>query len=79
MLVWNGKIIEKIDTACPHGDYLCEFSCDVVGSFRLRVCAQLFVKRTGNDVAIPMEFKSGDKVYNPAAEKTPLSIPAGSG
>ena len=79
MLVWKGKIIEKINTECPHGHFLCEFGCHEVGPFRLRVCAQLFVERNGDDVAIPMEFKSGDKVYNPAAEETPLSIPAGSG
>uniref|UniRef100_A0A6M3M3X9 Uncharacterized protein n=1 Tax=viral metagenome TaxID=1070528 RepID=A0A6M3M3X9_9ZZZZ len=73
MLVWKGKIIEKINTACPHGDYLCEFSCHEFGPFRLVVCAQLFVERNGDDVAIPMEFSSGDKVYSPGAEVTPLS------
>lgn len=75
MLVWKGKIIEKINTACPHGDYLCEFSCLEVSPFRLRVCAQLFVKRNGNNVDIPMEFKMGDRVYNTFAEQTPLSNP----
>ena len=73
MLVWKGKIIEKINTECPHGDYLCEFSCHEFGPFRLVVCAQLFVERNGDDVAIPMKFSSGDKVYSPGAEVTPLS------
>lgn len=79
MLVWKGKIIEKINTECPHGDYLCEFSCHELGPFRLKVCAQLFVERNGKNVAIPMEFSSGGKVYSPAAEQTPFSHPAGNG
>lgn len=78
MLVWRGKIIEKLETKCPHGDFLCEFSCHEVPPFRVRVCAQLFVERNGDDVAIPMEFESGGKVYNPATEDTPLSkLPKG--
>lgn len=77
MLVWRGKIIEKIDTECPHGDFLCEFDCHAVPPFRLWVCAQLFVERNGDDVTIPMEFKSGDMVYSPATETTPVSSPAG--
>ena len=77
MLVWKGKIIEKIDTACPHGDYLCEFSCPEIGPFRLRVCSRLFVERSGNNVEIPMEFQMGDRVYSTATEKTPVSNPVG--
>jgi len=79
MLVWNGKIIEKLETKCPHGDFLCEFSCHEVGPFRLVVCAQLFVERNGDDVSIPMEFKMDGKVYSPAVEPTPVSKPAGNG
>lgn len=77
MLVWKGKIIKKLNTECQHGDYLCEFSCPEVPPFRVIVCAQLFVERNGDDVAIPMEFKMGDRVYSPAAESTPVSKPAG--
>ncbi len=73
MLVWRGNIIEKLNTPCPHGDFLCEFGCDAVGSFKIVVCGQLFVERKENEVAIPMEFVSNGKVYNPAAENTPLS------
>lgn len=73
MLVWKGKIIEKLETDCPHGDFLCEFDCEVVDSFKLVVCGQLFVERNDDDVAIPMEFSAGHKVYNPAVENTPLS------
>jgi len=73
MLVWRGKIIKKLDTPCKHGDFLCEFACDVVGPFKLTVCGQLFVERNDNEVSIPMEFSSEGKVYNPAAENTPLS------
>lgn len=73
MLVWRGKIIEKLDTECPHGHFLCEFGCDIEGPFKIVVCGQLFVERNENDVAIPMEFKSGDRVYNPADENTPVS------
>jgi hypothetical protein len=76
MLVWKGKIIEKLNTECTHGDYVCEFACREI-KFRLRVCAQLFVERNGDDVAIPMEFKSGDKVYTPATQVTPISVPLG--
>ncbi len=79
MLVWKGKIIEKLNTECPHGDYLCEFSCHEVPSFRVIVCGQLFVERNGDDVSIPMEFKMDGKVYSPAAEPTPVSKPAGNG
>lgn len=78
MLVWKGKIIEKLETECPHGDFLCEFSCHEISPFRVIVCAQLFVERNGDDVAIPMQFKMGDKVYNPGLEDTPLSkLPEG--
>ncbi len=73
MLVWRGKIIKKMDTKCPHGDFLCEFGCDAVNPFKIVVCGQLFTERKENEVAIPMEFKSGDRVYNPATENTPLS------
>jgi hypothetical protein len=73
MLVWKGKILGKLDTPCKHGDFLCEFACDVVGPFNLVVCGQLFVERKENEVAIPMEFRSGDRVYSPATENTPLS------
>ena len=73
MLVWRGKIKKTLDTPCPSGDFICEFSCDEIAPFRLKVCGRLFVEKNGNDVAIPMEFKMGDKVYNPAVENTPLS------
>lgn len=73
MLVWRGNIIEKLETKCPHGDFLCEFGCDVAGSFKIKVCGQLFAERKENEVAIPMEFVSNGRVYNPAAENTPLS------
>lgn len=74
MLVWRGKIIEKLETKCQHGHFLCEFGCDVAGSFKIVVCAQLFVERKENDVSIPMEFSSEDRVYDPATENTPLSL-----
>lgn len=77
MLVWKGKIIEKLNTECPHGDYLCEFSCPEIGQFRLRVCSRLFVERSGNNVEIPMEYQMGDRVYSTATEKTPFSNPVG--
>lgn len=73
MLVWRGNIIKKLETKCPHGDFLCEFGCDHVDPFKIVVCGQLFVERNENEVAIPMEFISGDRVYNPATEITPLS------
>lgn len=86
MLVWKGKIIEKIDTGCKHGDYLCEFSCHILRSkhsilmpepsFRVLVCAQLFTERNGDDVEIPMEFEMDGRVYSPATEPTPVSKPA---
>lgn len=72
MLVWRGKIIKKLDTKCPYGDFLCEFGCPEVEQFKLVVCGQLFVYRKENDVAIPMEFKSGERVYTPGTEDTPL-------
>jgi len=74
MLVWRGKIIETLETKCPHGHFLCEFACDAVGPFKIVVCGQLFVERKENEVAIPMEFGSEDRVYNPATENTPLSL-----
>ena len=76
MLVWNGKIIKKIDNECPYGDYLCEFSCEVIGPTNVIVCGQLFVEKgdkEGDKVSIPMDFKQGEKVYNPLAEDTPVS------
>lgn len=78
MLVWKGKIIEKLDTECEHGDYICEFGCNEIKPFRLRVCGQLFVEKgdkTGDDVSIPMKFWQEDRLYDPAVEKTSVSCP----
>lgn len=77
MLVWKGKIIEKLPTNCPHGDFLCEFSCDEIKPFRLICCGQLFVERKENDVSIPMDFKDKNgKIYNTAVDITPVSRPS---
>lgn len=76
MLVWKGRIVEKLPTRCEYGDYECIFECDEIEPFRLLVCSRLFVDKDnciGDEVYIPMGFKMDGKLYNPATEDTPLS------
>lgn len=80
MLVWKGKIIEKLPTDCPHGDFLCEFGCNEVKPFRLICCGQLFVEKgdkVRDEISIPMDFKDEyGKIYNTAVDITPMSRPS---
>ena len=80
MLVWQGKIIEKLPTDCEYGDFLCEFGCNEVKPFRLICCEQLFVdkgNKVGDDISIPMGFKDENgKIYNTAVDVTHLSRPS---
>lgn len=75
-LVWKGKIIEDLKTSCEFGDFLCEFECDEVNPFRLRVCSRIFIEsgdKIGDSVSIPMGFTMDGKLYNPVVENTPLT------
>lgn len=76
-LVWRGKIIENLNTGCEHGDFLCEFECDYVEPFRLKICSRIFIQggeKVNDIVSIPMKFWMDGKLYDPAAEDTPVTV-----
>lgn len=74
MLYWKGKVVKTITKAKGHKHYIVDVSCPEIPSFRLEVCPAI-IKREGKEILVPMEFavKGNPKLWNPAAEDTPLT------